>query len=78
MLVCLSSENPPELAKTFKRSQPSQYGEIGLCHRRRKNLVPHLKRLVKPVTPCVYTQTNAPFFVFFFGPPRRQDLCSHF
>ena len=39
----------------------SQCGEIGWRHRRRKILVPHLKGLVKPVTPCVYAQ-NARFF----------------
>ena len=50
--------------------------EIGWRRRRSKILVPHLKGLVKPVTPCVYTQ-NAQFCfggAFSLG-PQEGKIC---
>ena len=41
-------------------------------------LVPHLKGLVKPVTPCVYPQNAEIFLTIFCGPPNWQGLCHHF
>ena len=56
----------------------SQNGEIRWRRRCRKIVVPCLKGLGEPVTPCVYTQNAQLFLGIFSGPPRRRGLCSHF
>ena len=47
-----------------------QYGEVSGRRRCRKTLVPHLKGLVKPATPCVYTQNAECFFYHFLWAPK--------
>ena len=48
---------------------PSQYGEIAWHRKRQKLLVPRLKGLGEPVTPCVETQNAQVFLGIFPRPP---------
>ena len=49
--------------------------KFGWRHKHHNILVPHLMGLVKPVTPCVYTQ-NANFFGGIFFGPQEGRICA--